>query len=200
MDLSALHKISYGLFVITAKDGKKDNGCISNTVMQVTAEPARLTVAINKSNFTADMIIKSGEFNVSILTQSTPFSIFERFGFASGKDTDKFANCAHDTRTKNGIRYIPKHINAVISAKVKETHDCGTHILFIADITETLVLSDEPSATYQYYFDNIKPKPKTAKVKGYECKICSYVFEGDPLPSDFICPWCKHGADYFKQV
>jgi len=202
IDQAAMFKLSYGLFVLTAKDGDKDNGCIVNTVTQITASPLRISVAVNKANFTRDMIIKTGEFNVSILTESAPFSIFESFGFHSGRDTDKFASFTYENRALNNIRYVPEHTNAMISAKVTESLDYGTHTLFIADVTQTIVLSKEPSTTYQYYFDNIKPKPQAPKEskKGFVCKICGYVYEGDKLPADFICPLCKHGPEDFEKA
>lgn len=195
---NSMFKISYGLFVLTANDGK-DNGCIVNTVQQITQEPLKLAVAVNKANCTHDQIKKTGEFNVSVLCESVPFSTIERFGFASGKDADKFADFAHTARTENGIMYITKDTNAVISGKVVEEVDCGTHTLFVADVVEAKVLSDAPSVTYQYYFDHIKPKPE-AKKKGYVCKICGYVYEGDPLPEDFVCPICKHPASDFEPI
>ena len=202
IDPGAMFKLSYGLFVLTAKDGDKDNGCIINTAIQITAKPLRLSIAVIKANFTHDMIIKTGEFNISILSTSAPFKVFEQFGFHSGRDTDKFADCTHDDRLANGIRYIPKFTNSVISAKVVDSYDYGTHTLFIADITESIVLSNEPSVTYQYYFDNIKPKPqpKAELKKGFVCKICGYIYEGDVLPEDFICPICKHGAIDFEPI
>jgi len=188
------------LFVLTARDGEKDNGCIVNTVTQITASPLRISVAVNKANFTRDMILKTGCFNVSVLAESTPFSTFECFGFRSGKDTDKFANFAYDVRAANGIRYVNEHTNAMISAKVTETLEYDTHTLFIAEVTQANVLSGEPSATYQYYFDHIKPKPQVPKVdkKKFACRICGYVYEGEKVPSDFICPLCKHGSEDFE--
>ncbi len=195
---NSMFKISYGLFVLTANDGK-DNGCIVNTVQQITQEPLKLAVAVNKINYTHDQIKKTGEFNVSVLCESVPFSTIERFGFASGREVDKFADLADTARTENGILYITKDTNAVISGKVVEEVDCGTHTLFVADVVEAKVLSDAPSVTYQYYFDHIKPKPE-AKKKGYVCKICGYVYEGDPLPDDFICPLCKHPASDFEPI
>ena len=201
MDNATMFKLSYGLFILTAKDGDKDNGCVINTASQLTERPLRISVAVNKANFTHDMIVKTGEFNVSILTESVPFSDFEQFGFHSGKDTDKFAACDYDARTSNGIRYLPKHTNGVISAKVSGTFDFGTHSLFVADVTEAKVLSNERSTTYQYYFDHIKPKPPTSNApkKGFVCKICGYVYEGETLPDDYICPLCKHGAGDFER-
>ena len=199
---ATMFKLSYGLFVLTAKDGDRDNGCIINTAIQVTANPLCVSIAVNKANFTHDMILKTGEFNISILNENVPFKIFEQFGFHSGKDTDKFAEVNYTKRTTNGIRYLPEYTNGVISAKVKETVDCGTHSLFIADVTQAIVLSGEASVTYQYYFDHIKPKPQVSpeKKKGFICKICGFVFEGDVLPDDFICPICKHGAADFEQM
>jgi len=202
IDPGAMFKLSYGLFVLTAKDGEKDNGCIINTAIQITAKPLRISIAVIKANYTHDMIIKTGEFNISILSTSTPFKVFEHFGFHSGRDTDKFAGCITDNRTVNGIKYIPKYTNSVISGKVINTYDYDTHSIFVADVTESLVLSSEPSVTYQYYFDNIKPKPQPAadKKKGFVCKICGYIYEGDTLPEDFICPLCKHGAADFEPL
>jgi len=202
IDTKALYKLSYGLFVLSAKNGNKDNGCIINTVTQISEKPLRISIAVNKANFTHDMILNSKEFNVSILTENTPFGIFERFGFHSGKDTDKFTGYNDSKRSANGILYLTAHVNAVISAKVTETIDSGSHTLFIADITEAQVLSNEPSTTYQYYFENIKPKPQAPKgaKKGFICKICGYVYEGDTLPKDFICPLCKHGVEDFEPI
>ena len=194
----SMFKLSYGLFVITAKV-EKDNGCIINTVQQVTQEPLKITVAVNKDNYTHDMIKESGVFNVSVLTESVTFDVFERFGFASGRDIDKFEGFSDVARTENGLLYLTKYSNAVISGKVIEEIDCGTHTIFVADVAEALKLSDERSVTYQYYFDNIKPKPEKKK-KGFVCKICGYVYEGEELPEDFICPLCKHPASDFEPV
>ncbi|MCL2425790.1 MAG: flavin reductase [Oscillospiraceae bacterium] len=202
MDTTAMNKLSYGLFVLTTRNDKNDNGCIINTAMQLTSTPLRVSIAVNKANFTHDIIVKTGVFNVSILATDAPFDVFKQFGFASGKDTDKFANVDYTNRSSNGIRYIPEHTNSVISAKVCESYDCGTHTLFIADVMESFVLSREPSVTYQYYFDHIKPKPQkpAEKKKGFVCKICGYVYEGDTLPDDFICPICKHSAVDFEAL
>jgi flavin reductase (DIM6/NTAB) family NADH-FMN oxidoreductase RutF len=200
VDMKTMFKLSYGLFLLTAKDGAKDNGCIINTVLQITEKPLRVTVAVNKANLTHDMILKTGAFNISILTESAPFNIFERFGFHSGKNTDKFAGDTGGAYTANGIRYLPEHTNGIISAKVKDAFDYGTHTLFVADVTQAFMLSDEPSVTYQYYFTHIKPKPQPPKgqKKGFVCKICGYVHEGETLPDDFICPLCKHGVADFE--
>ncbi|MDR1687995.1 MAG: flavin reductase [Clostridiales bacterium] len=202
MDAKALNKLSYGLFVLTARSDNKDNGCIINTPCQISSDPLRISISVNKANYTHDMVKETGEFNISVLSESADFGIFKQFGFSSGKDTDKFENCGYDNRSNNGIRYIPICANAFISAKVTEVIDSGSHSLFIADITEAAVLSGEKSVTYQYYFDHIKPKPQPRKEdkKGFVCKICGYVYEGDSLPADFICPLCKHGAQDFSPV
>ena len=202
IDSNTMFKLSYGLFALTAKDGEKDNGCIINTVTQITDHPIKISIAVNKSNLTHDMIANSKAFNVSVLTESTPFSLFKNFGFVTGRDTDKFARYNESTRTINGIRYLTENVNAVISAHVTDILDCGTHSVFIADVTQAFILSAEPSATYQYYFDHIKPKPQAAAHQkvGYICKICGYIYEGEPLPSDFICPICKHGAADFEKL
>ena len=202
VEYETMFKLSYGLFVLTARDGTKDNGCIINTVTQITESPLRISVAVNKANFTHDMIKKTGEFNVSILSELAHFDIFKQFGFQSGKETDKFALCDYNVRAANGIRYVPEGTNGMISAKVTESFDYGTHTLFIAEVTQAVVLSGEPSATYKYYFDNIKPKPQVQieKKKGFVCKICGYVHEGDSLPDGFVCPLCKHGAEDFERL
>lgn len=194
-----LFKLTYGLFVLSARDGMKDNGCIINTVMQVTDTPLQIAVAINKNNYTLEMIEKSGVFNVSVLSEDVPFSVFERFGFKSGRDENKFSDFEHKQRSCNDVYYITNYTNAYISAKVVNMIDCGTHMMIIGEVTQALTLSDKPSVTYDYYFKNIKPKP-AAKKKGYVCKICGYVYEGDPLPEDFICPWCKHPASDFEPL
>ena len=194
-----LFKLSYGLFVLSARDGEKDNGCIINTVMQITDTPLQIAVGINKDNYTYEMIEKTGVFNVSVLTEDVPFSVFEDFGFKSGRTEDKFSSFNDKERSENGIFYLTKYSNAFISAKVVKTLDCGTHMMLIAEVTDAKILSDAPSVTYDYYFKNIKPKPE-AKKKGYVCKICGYVYEGDPLPDDFICPLCKHPASDFEPI
>ena len=200
MDNAAMFKLSYGLFVLTAKDGDKDNGCIVNTVQQVTTTPNRVTVAVNKSNYTHDMIVKTGEFNASILSTDVPFDIFKHFGFQSGRDVDKFADFADYDRTDNGITYLSKYANAVICGRVVEMHDMGTHTLFVADVIDARVLSDKDSVTYDYYHKNIKPAPQKTQTKGWRCKICGYVYEGEELPEDFVCPLCKHGASDFERI
>lgn len=200
MNNAAMFQLTYGLFVLTAKDGEKDNGCIINTVQQVTSTPNRISIAVNKNNYTHDMIIKTGEFNVSILSEEVPFDIFKHFGFQSGRDTDKFAEFDACDRSENGIAYLNKYANAFLSGKVVQTVDLGSHTLFIADVTDGEVLSSVPSVTYAYYHKNIKPQPQATKAKGWRCKICGYIYEGEELPADFICPICKHGAADFERI
>lgn len=198
MDNNALNKLSYGLFVLTARQEGKDNGCIINTVMQITDTPKRIQIAVNKQNLTHDMIAATGVFNVSVLSEEAVFWIFSHYGFQSGRDVDKFADIP-EARTENGVRYVEGCTNAVLSGKVEQIIDCGTHSLFIAEVTEAKVLSDAPSMTYQYYFDHVKPKPQPAEEAKWVCKICGYVYEGEELPEDFICPWCKHGVEDFEK-
>lgn len=202
VDKNALFKLSYGLYILTARDGEKDNGCIINTVTQLTDTPSRFMIAVNKQNYTHDMILKTGKFNISVLTQEVPFKVFQHFGFQSGRDVDKFADAPECVRSANGVYYVPKYANAFISGTVIETHDYGTHTMFVADVTQAQILSEVPSVTYTYYFDHIKPKPAPVdeKKKGFVCKICGYVYEGDELPEDFICPLCKHGAADFEPL
>lgn len=194
----AFFKLSYGLFVLSAKQDDKDNGCIINTVMQVTDVPKKIVFTVNKQNLTHDMIAKTKVATISILDTSAPFSVFQDFGFKSGRDADKFAVINYATRAKNDVLYLNKYANSVICVKVTDMRDLGTHTEFLAEITEALVLSENPSMTYQYYFDNVKPNPK--KSKGFVCKICGYVYEGDTLPSDYICPLCKHPASDFEPI
>lgn len=199
----ALFKLSYGLFVLTARENGADNGCIINTVTQLTVDPVTFSIAVNKANLTHDMIARTGAFNVSVLTCSAPFDLFREFGFQSGRTVDKFAKsrtAGREVRTQNGIRYVESYANAVLSGTVRASVDCGTHTLFLADVTEARVLSNEASVTYQDYFDHIKPKPEPKKKKGYVCKICGYVYEGEELPPDFVCPICKHGASDFEAL
>ena len=201
MDNSALFKLSYGLFVLTARQDGRDNGCIINTAMQVTDDPKRITIAVNKGNLTHDIVLATGQFNISVLSQDAVFWVFQHYGFQSGRDVDKFANIP-ETRTGNGIRYVEGCTNAVISGNVIQTVDCGTHTLFVADVTEARVISNAPSVTYEYYFQHIKPKPAITaqKQEGYVCKICGYVYEGEEIPEDFICPLCKHGVSDFEKI
>ena len=201
MDPAAFFKLSYGLFVLTAREGEKDNGCIINTAQLLTDTPKRITIAVNKQNLTHDMILRTGVFNVSVLTEKVPFKVFQHFGFQSGRDTDKFAGW-EGPRSANGLCYLPEHTNALLSGRVISTADYGTHTLFVAEVTEARILSEEPSVTYSYYFQHIKPKPQpqAEQKKGFVCKICGYVYEGDTLPEDFVCPLCKHGAADFEPL
>ncbi len=202
MDTKAMFKLGYGLYVLTSKVGAKDNGCIVNTVAQVTSNPNRISITVNKSNYTHDMIAESGVFNVSVLTTDADFSLFERFGFQSGKDCDKFAGYSAVKRAENGVLYCTESTNAFISGKVINQMDLGTHTMFIADVTDCEVLSEATSVTYDYYHKNIKPQPKKeeAVVVGYRCSICGYIYEGEVLPEDFVCPWCKHGVEAFEPL
>ena len=203
IDAKAIQKFSYGLFVLTAQADGKNNGCIINTAAQLTSSPNRINIAVNKSNYTHDMILNTGVFNISVLAEDASFDTFKRFGFASGKDTNKFENFEENVaRSANGLLYVTLGTNAFMSAKVIESHDYGTHTLFVAELTEAEVLREEPSVTYAYYFAHIKPKPQPKieeEKHGYVCKICGYVYEGDELPADFICPLCKHGAEDFEK-
>ena len=204
IDPISMQKFSYGLFVLTAQADGKDNGCIINTAAQLTDTPKRINIAVNKANHTHDMIMETGLFNISILSQKAPFDIFKRFGFQSGRDVNKFDGYEGNfSRSANGLTYVTEGTNAFISAKVIATHDYGTHTLFVAEVTEGTVLSQDPSVTYAYYFEHIKPKPQPKieeKKTGWVCKICGYIYEGDPLPEDFICPLCKHGAEDFEKL
>ena len=190
MDPKAMFKLSYGLFVLTAREGEKDNGCITNTAIQVTSEPNRISIAVNKANYTHDMVMHTRKFNVSILSQEASFDTFKHFGFQSGRNVDKFADFTACKRAENGIYIITEGTNAYISAVVEQTIDLGTHTLFIAKVTDLDVLSSVSSATYEYYQNNIKPKPQapaapTGKTV-WRCTVCGYIYEGDPIPADFI--------------
>ncbi len=197
---NAMFKLSYGLFVLTA-GGQKDNGCIINTVTQITDSPKRISIAVNKANYTHDLILKSGTFNVSVLDTNADFELFTRFGFQSGREANKFEGLESVARSENGLMYLTEMSNAFLSGKVIQTLDYGTHTVFIADVTEAKVLESAPSMTYAYYFDHVKPKPNNLTTPhGWVCKICGYIYEGDELPADYICPLCKHGAEDFERV
>ena len=198
-DLTALFNIGYGLYVITSNDGKKDNGLIVNTVTQVTNTPNRIAVTINKENYSHHVIKQTGKMNINCLTTDAPFSVFEKFGFISGRNADKFEDCT-PLRSDNGIAFLPRYINSFMSLKVEQYVDLDTHGMFICSVTEARVISDKETMTYTYYQNNVKPKPQTEGKKGYVCKICGYVYEGDTLPEDFICPLCKHGAADFEEI
>jgi len=198
-DLSALFNIGYGLYVVTSNDGRRDNGLIVNTVTQVTNTPNRVAVTINKENYSHHVIKQTGKMNVCCLTEDAPFKVFEVFGFTSGRNVDKFASC-DVLRSDNGLVFLPRYINSFMSLKVNEYVDLDTHGMFICEITEARVINERETMTYTYYMDNVKPKPETEGKKGYVCKICGYVYEGDVLPEDFICPLCKHGAVDFEPI
>ncbi len=198
-DLTALFNIGYGLYVVTSNDGKKDNGLIVNTVTQLTNTPNRIGVTINKANYSHHVIKQTGVMNINCLTVDAPFAVFENFGFQSGRNVDKFAECT-PLRSDNGLVFLPRYINSFMSLKVEQYIDLDTHGMFICAVTEARVLSDRETMTYTYYHNNVKPKPVTDGKKGYVCKICGYVHEGEELPEDFICPLCKHGASDFEQI
>jgi len=200
MDKKAMYHLTYGLFILTAKEADKDNGCIVNTVSQVTTEPNRIVVAVNKKNYTHDMIMRTGVFNVSILTENSKFDTYKHWGFQSGADVDKTEAITYQ-RAENGVIYIAEQTNAYLSAKVVSATDLGTHTLFLADVTDGAVLSEDQSVTYAYYQKNIKTAPAASeKKKGFICTVCGYIYEGDILPDDFVCPWCKHPASDFKRI
>ena len=199
---AAMFRLGYGLYVVTCHDGTKDNGLIVNTVTQVTDTPNRVAVTINKQNYSHDVIKETGRLNVNCLDVSAPFSVLEHFGFQSGRNVNKFEDC-DPYRSENGLIVLPKYTNAYLSVKVEQYLDLGTHGMFIGEVVESGVLSEAESMTYAYYHANVKPKPapKTEeKKKGWVCKICGYVYEDDPLPADFVCPWCKHGAEDFEPL
>lgn len=198
-DLTALYKIGYGLYVVTSNDGKRDNGLILNTLVQVSDSPNRIAVNINKENYSHHVIKQTGKMNVNCLSVDAPFSIFETFGFQSGRNVDKFAN-TEPNRSDNGLVFLPLYINAFMSLKVEDYVDLGTHGMFICSVTEARVMSDKESMTYAYYHANVKPKPETEGKKGWVCKICGYIHEDENLPEDFICPLCKHGAADFEPI
>ncbi len=198
-DMTALFKIGYGLYVVTSNDGKKDNGLIVNTVSQVTDTPNRIAVTINKANYSHHVIKQTGIMNVNCLTVEAPFKVFETFGFQSGRNVDKFADCT-PLRSDNGLVFLPRYINAFMSLKVEQYVDLDSHGMFICSVTEARVISDVETMTYAYYHTNVKPKPQTEGKKGYVCTVCGYVYEGDELPEDFICPLCKHGVQDFEPI
>lgn len=198
-DLTALFRIGYGLYVVTSNDGKKDNGLIVNTVTQLTDTPNRIAVNINKANYSHHIIKQTGILNVNCLSVDAPFSVFERFGFQSGRTVDKFEGIT-PVRSDNGLIILPKYINAAISLKVEQYVDLDTHGMFICSVTEARVMNDKETMTYTYYQNNVKPKPDTEGKKGFVCKICGYIYEGDVLPDDFICPLCKHGVADFEPI
>ena len=198
-DLTALFRIGYGLYVVTSNDGKKDNGLIVNTVIQLTDTPNRVAVNINKANYSHHVIKQTGMLNVNCLSTEAPFSVFQQFGFQTGRSVDKFAGqTVH--RSDNGLVFLDKYINAFMSLKVEDYVDLGTHGMFICSVTEARVMSNQETMTYTYYQNNVKPKPETEGKKGFVCKVCGYIYEGDELPADYICPLCKHGAADFEPI
>ena len=205
MDKKAMYKLSYGLFVLTARDGDKDNGCIINTAIQAASTPNQISICVNKANYTHDMIMKTGAFTVSVISQKATFDLFKHFGFQTGKEVNKFTDFTECSRGENGIYYVTKGTNAYISVKVTKTEDIGSHTMFIGEITDMEVLSKDASATYDYYMNNIKPKPQeVGKTEDgqtiWRCTICGYEYVGEELPEDFICPICKHPASDFEKV
>lgn len=203
MNDKAMFSLTYGLFVLTAQENGKDNGCIINTAMQVTAQPNRISIAVNKANHTHDMIVRTGKFNISVLSEKAEFETFRHFGFQSGKDVNKFENYSAWKRSDNGIVYVTEGTNAWISCTVEQMVDLGTHTLFIASVDDMDVLTSDPSASYAYYHAHIKPQPQETKKTGktaWRCKICGYVYEGEELPADYICPLCKHPASDFEKI
>ena len=198
-DLSALFNIGYGLYVVTSNDGQKDNGLIVNTVSQVTNTPNRVAVTINKANYSYHVIKQTGILNVNCLDVSAPFSVFQTYGFQSGRTADKFAG-VEELRSDNGLRFLPRYINSFMSLKVESFVDLDTHGMFICSVTEARVMSDKETMTYTYYQNNVKPKPATEGKKGFVCKVCGWVYEGDTLPDDIVCPLCKHGAADFEPI
>lgn len=205
MDNKAMYKLTYGLFVLTAKDGDKDNGCIINTAIQAASSPNQMSICVNKDNYTHEMIVKTGAFNVSVISQEAEFDLFKHFGFQSGRDVDKFKDFPDCKTSANGIKYITKGTNAYLSVKVSQTVDLGSHTMFIGEITDIEVLSETASASYEYYQNNIKPKPQAVRTTEdgqtvWRCVICGYEYVGEELPEDFICPICKHPASDFEKV
>lgn len=200
MDTKVLFNIGYGLYVLTANEGDKDNGCIINTVMQVTSDPLQIAIAVNKKNYTNEMILRTKKFNVSVLSENAKFEVFKHFGFQSGRDSDKFADYFQTKRSPNGVLYITEDTNSYMSAYVKQEIDLGTHTLFIAQLVEAENLSETQTVSYSFYQKNIKPKPENTNKKGWRCTICGYIYEGEVLPADYICPVCKHGAVDFERI
>ncbi|MDD7739180.1 MAG: flavin reductase [Fusicatenibacter sp.] len=203
MNKKAMYQLTYGLFVLTSRLGEKDNGCIINTAGQVTSTPNRISITVNKENLTHDLVMESGKFNLSVLSEKADFDIFRHFGFQSGKTADKFAGYSACRRSENGIYYVLDGTNAYLSGKVEQTLDLGTHTMFIASVEDMDVLSKDPSATYAFYQSNIKPKPAAEAPAGkttWRCTVCGYIYEGEELPADYICPICKHPASDFEKA
>lgn len=203
MNKKAMYNLTYGLFVLTARVGEKDSGCIINTAGQVTSTPNRISIAVNKDNFTHDLVKESGKFNISILSEKASFETFKHFGFQSGRTVNKFEGYPSCKRSENGLYYITEGTNAYISATVEQAIDLGSHTLFIASVDDMEVLAPEPSASYAYYQSSIKPQPEKKAANGktvWRCTVCGYIYEGEELPSDYVCPLCKHPASDFEKV
>lgn len=202
MDNKAFYKMSYGLFIVTAREDGFDNGCIINTAIQVTTAPNQISITVNKNNKTHDMIKRTGIFNVSVISEEADFELFKHFGFQSGANVNKFEDYPYALRSENYLLYITKGTNAVISARTVNEIDLGTHTMFIAEVTDAKVFSDAPAATYAYYHSDIKPKPQAKKTDKtvWRCKVCGYEYVGEELPEDFVCPLCKHPASDFEKV
>lgn len=199
IDNKALQSIGYGLYVATTNDGVKDNGCIVNAVAQVSGSPLRVSVSSRKGNYTFEVIRKTGKLNINILDVSAPFALFRHFGYQSGRDVDKFAGI-EELRSENGLRILPGAINSWMSLEVEQYVDMDSHGLFLCRVVEAGAASDRESMSYHHYQKNVKPRKKAEKKKGYVCKVCGYVHEGEELPADFVCPICKHGPEDFEPV
>lgn len=200
MNPKALYHVTYGLYLLSVRSYGQDNACIINTVMQVADSPVRIAVSVNKANKTHAMIMESGRFNVSALTQDAPFSLFQRFGMQSGRDVNKFVDFEDVARAENGILRLSRYASAYLSCRLLRTVDMESHTLFIAELEDAQVLSDAPACTYGYYQSNIKPKPQAAKKTSWVCSVCGHVYEGEALPEDYVCPLCKHGKEDFERV
>lgn len=199
MNPKALFQISYGLYVAASKFDKKMNGCIVNTVMQLTDNPKQVGIAINKDNLTCEIAQKSRMISLSVLSETAPFSLFEHFGFQSGRQTDKFVDYPF-ALTRQELPYLTSHASAFIDCKVTDIVDLGTHLLFISSVNDCDIISGEKAMTYSFYHEFVKPKPADSSVKGWRCTVCGYVYEGEELPPDFVCPWCKHGVEDFEKI
>jgi len=200
-DTTALHKASYGLYLLSAKNNEQDNACIINTFLQITSnEPVCCIISVNKQNLTYEMIAKTRKFNLSVLTVETPFELVKRFGYRSGKNTNKLQDFSDFSKSENGLAYLKNFANAFLSFEVFEMVDCDTHTLFVSILTECKTLNDKETITYDYYQKNVKPKPQLVNAKGYRCNICGYIYKGEPLPPEIICPICKHGALDFTKL
>ncbi len=200
MDAKAMYNLTYGLYLLTARENEADNGCIINTAIQAASDPTRILICVIKGNHTCGMIERTGQFNVSAITDDAEFALFQRFGMQSGRDVDKFDGFDAVARAENGLYYLTEKANMYLSAKVTQQHDLGSHMLFIAEVTDGVVLGSQPPCTYAYYQSHIKPKPQKAQKKQWVCRICGHVYEGEQVPDDYICPLCSHGKEDFELV